>query len=190
MWHHFHYFQHHTDSFFCFDAATWTAIFTGLLVVVTLGLWINASKQLSKQQRNFALANRPAIRIIDPRIGIHKETLETFVSFGLRKEGTINAINFRAWAQVTCGSLIVKPPFESYSTEFLAKDMSLALIPLPLKESDKDLVADGLIPTTLRIEIQYEGIDQKPQTFEYLCKYNAQIDSFTIERMLQKKHQE
>jgi hypothetical protein len=180
---------------FCINPPTaeeWTAAFTGLLVAVTAALvwvtwrlWTNAQEQLAEHQRSFALANRPALRVSDPRIKAHPETLDTFVACAIVNEGKTNAFNLSIWAQVTIDNIPIRPPFTRFAKEFVVLDKAGIVIPISAEEYDS--IISGQIPLSLRLELQYSDLEKKSRAFEYLCTYNSKIKSFTIERMLQEK---
>lgn len=174
----------YTCTFLCIDAAGWTAIFTALLVVVTLGLWINASRQLSRQQRNFALANRPQLHIPEARLSFFQEN--PCVIFTVENSGKTNAFNLRITSQLIVNNIEFPHPPPTFAAEFVAGD-KIAIAP-GFRTNDFGSIINGSVPISLRIEFQYEDMDKKDCKFEYLCTYDKESPLFRIERTLHLKN--
>jgi hypothetical protein len=167
------------------DSAWWMVIATVALVGVTWKLWTTTQKQLSEQNKMFALANRPALIVTRPQAGINAMTGKAHIVFVLENNGNTSATNVHVYAQNTLNGNPIEPHFEQDVREFISKDSAAVTMPLNEDADVLDKLADGLIPLSLHIKLRYDDLQGENHHLEYICTYDHRIRYFKIERMLQ-----
>jgi hypothetical protein len=169
---------HSVCTFLCVDAAGWTAIFTGLLVLVTYLLWTNAQKQLAEQRQTTIILNKPYFSIENPMLGPTKLDLSGFgISFVVRNRGKSAAWDIYLKVRCYIKGNIIEPVTNLKWALLGADEKYIVIVPL---EEHQGRIENVNPPLVFVVTFSYKDLEKPDNEYSFVANYDYERKTWQL----------